>query len=498
MPTEAELIAVRKKKAEELRKRGVELFPARVPRKLDSIPDIVSRFGETDGAALEKANARTRVAGRIVGLRSFGKAAFVVVQGDGERLQLWFRKDRVGEEPYEEFRMYDLGDFVWGEGVLLRTKTNELTLEVERFGLLAKAFRPLPEKWHGLTDVEARFRQRHLDLLVNPQARAIALVRSRTITAMRAFLDDRRFLEVETPVLQPMYGGATARPFMTHHETYDRTLYLRISDELYLKRLLVAGFDRVYEICRDFRNEGIDRTHNPEFTMLEAYQAYADYEDMMELMESMVSRVARDVVGRTRMAWDGHEIELEPPWPRRPMAGLILDASGIDIDEARDLEALRSAVRSAGVAGVDPRESSTWGRLVDAIFSATVEPNLAGPVFVVDYPVELSPLAKRSTERPHLVERFELFIGGMEIANAFTELNDPEDQRARFEDQAKAQSAGDEAAHPIDEEFIEALEQGMPPTGGIGLGIGRLVMVLTGAPSLREVELFSTLRTKNE
>ena len=403
----------------------------------------------------------------------------------------------MGEDAYAEFRLYDLADFVWAEGPLLRTKTHELTVEVERFGLLAKAFRPLPEKWHGLTDVEARFRKRHLDLLVNPRAREIAIVRSRTVTQIRAFLDALGFLEVETPVLQPVYGGANARPFVTHHYTYDRTLYLRISDELYLKRLLVAGFDRVYEICRDFRNEGIDRTHHPEFTMLEAYQAFADYEDMMELVESMVSTVAERVLGRTRVQWEGVEIELAPPWPRRSMDALIHDATGIEIEKVRDLEALRRAVREARVPDVDPNASSTWGRLVDAIFSAAVEPHLTGPVFVVGYPVELSPLAKRSEDRPHLVERFEAFIGGMEIANAFTELNDPDDQRARFEEQAKARSAGDEEAHPLDEDFLAALEQGMPPTGGLGIGVGRLVMVLTGAPSLREVELFSTLRSRD-
>jgi lysyl-tRNA synthetase class 2 len=285
---------------------------------------------------------------------------------------------------------------------------------------------------------------------------------------------------------------------MTHHHTYDTRLYLRISDELYLKRLLVGGFDRVYEICRDFRNEGIDRTHSPEFTMLEAYQAYADYEDMMELLESLVSTVAQQVLGTTRIEWDGHEIELAPPWPRRSMSELIRDGAGIDIEKVGELEALRQEVRNAQLSDVDPQASSTWGRLVDDIFSATVEPNLAGPVFVVDYPVELSPLAKRAVDRPGLVERFEAYLGGMEIANAFTELNDPEDQRSRFEEQAKAKSAGDEDAHPVDEEFIEALEQGMPPTGGIGMGLGRLVMLLTGAPSLREVELFPTLRTRDE
>jgi lysyl-tRNA synthetase class 2 len=497
MPTEAEILAARRRKAEQLRERGVPLFPARVPKPLDPIPEVVRRFEATDGETLEREQPAARVAGRVVSIRSFGKAAFAVLQGDGVRLQTWLRQDRVGADSYSEFKLYDVGDFVWVEGPLVRTKTNELTIEVDHFGLLAKAYRPLPEKWHGLVDVETRYRRRYLDLLVNPRAREIAVIRSRTITSIRAFLDARGFMEAETPILQPIYGGANARPFRTHHNAYDETLYLRISDELYLKRLLVGGFDRVYEIGRDFRNEGIDRRRNPEFSMLEVYEAYADYDGMMELVESLVASVAERVLGTTRVAWEEQEIELAPPWPRRAMRDLIRDATGVDLEKARELEDLRREVRKLGLADLDPEQAPTWARLVDDLFSASVEPALVSPTFVLDDPVELSPLAKRCADRPHLVERFEAFIGGMEIANAFTELNDPDDQRIRFEQQARARKLGDDEAHPVDEDFLYALECGMPPTGGMGMGVGRLVMLLTGATSLREVELFPHLRSRD-
>jgi lysyl-tRNA synthetase class 2 len=498
MPTEAEILAARRRKAEQLRRRGVSLFPARVPKPLDPIPEIVSRYEAMGGETLERERPTSRVAGRIVRIRSFGKAAFAVLQGDGVRLQTWCRQDRVGEDPYSEFKLYDVGDFIWAEGPLVRTKSDELTVEVDRFGLLAKAYRPLPEKWHGLVDVETRYRRRYLDLLVNPRARELAVIRSRTVTAIRAFLDARGFMEAETPILQPIYGGANARPFRTHHNAYDETLYLRISDELYLKRLLVGGFDRVYEIGRDFRNEGIDRRRNPEFSMLEVYEAYADYEGMMEIVESLVAGVAERVLGTTRVTWQEQEIDLAPPWSRRPMRDLIRDETGIDLERAGELDDLRREVRKLGLPDLDAERAPTWARLVDDLFSETVEPKLVSPTFVLDYPVELSPLAKRSPDRSHLVERFEAFVGGMEIANAFTELNDPDDQRVRFEEQARARTLGDDEAHPIDEDFLYALECGMPPTGGMGMGIGRLLMVLTGAPSLREVELFPHLRSRDD
>ncbi len=497
MATESEIIAARRRKAEKLRERNVDLFPARVPKPLDAIPEVVERHGGSDADTLERERPGVRIGGRLVGIRSFGKSAFAVLMGNGVRLQAWFRQDRLGQEAYDQFKLLDPGDLLWTEGPLIRTKTDELTVQVERFGLLAKAFRPLPEKWHGLADVETRYRRRYLDFLANPEARRIAVARSRIVTAMRAFLDSRGFLEVETPILQPIYGGANARPFETHHHTYDTSMFLRVSDELYLKRLIVGGFDRVYEIGRDFRNEGIDRTHSPEFTMLEAYQAYADYEDMMELVESLTSSVAEEVLGTMTVEFEGREISLAPPWARKTMAELIHEATGIDIESARELDELRGEVRKVGVADVDPAAAPTWAMLVDEIFSQAVEPGLIQPTFVLDYPVDLSPLAKRAPDRPHLVERFEAFIGGFEVANAFTELNDPEDQRARFESQARARAEGDLEAQPIDEDFLYALECGMPPTGGLGLGVGRLVMVLTGASSLREVEAFPLLRRRD-
>ncbi|MCE2390061.1 MAG: lysine--tRNA ligase [Proteobacteria bacterium] len=498
MANEAEILAARRKRAERLRdEAGAELFPARVPRPLDSLREVSERWAESDAEALEEARAEARVAGRIAAVRSFGKAAFVTLQADGARLQVWVKRDRLGSEVYRAFRLYEAGDFIWARGGLLRTRSGELTVEAEEIGFLAKSYRPLPEKFHGLVDVETRYRQRYLDLLVNPEARDWAVKRSRMVSALRALLDERGFLEVETPVLQPLYGGAHATPFVTRHKTYDQQLYLRISFELYLKRLIIGGLDRVYEIGRDFRNEGVSRKHNPEFSMLEVYQAYADYTDMMELTENLVAGAAERVGGGTRVERDGRGIDLAPPWPRRPMAELIRERTGVDIEQVTELEPLRDEVRRAGVAGVDPAASPTWAALVDAIFSQAVEPELIDPVFVLDYPAALSPLAKRDESRPHLVERFEAFIGGMEIANAFSELNDPDDQRARFEEQAAAARSGDAEAHPVDEDFLRALEHGMPPTGGMGMGVGRLAMILTGAAHLREVKLFPHLRPRD-
>jgi lysyl-tRNA synthetase class 2 len=495
--TEADILKARRERAEALLSSGTALFPARVPRPLDSIPELCSSYAEATTEQLDGDPRVVRVAGRLVGVRSFGKAVFATLLADGERLQIWVKKNDVGGEAFAAFRLYEVGDFMWASGPLVRTKKGELSVDVRELGFLAKAYRPLPEKWHGLQDVEARYRQRYLDLIVNQRSREIALVRSRTVTALRAFLDRNGFVEVETPILQTLYGGARARPFVTHHNLLNEDLYLRISDELYLKRLIIGGLDRVYEIGRDFRNEGVSRKHNPEFSMLEAYQAYADYHDMMELVESMVAAAAEQVLGTTRVEVRGSQVDLAPPWPRRSMAELIREATGIDIEKASELEALQDAVREARVDDVDPRAVSNWGVLVDDVWSAAVEPELIAPMLVVDYPAALSPLAKRCHDRPHLVERFEAFVGGMEIANAFSELNDPDDQRARFVEQAEALQAGDEEAHPLDEDFLRALEHGMPPTGGMGLGIGRLVMVLTNAASLREVKLFPHMRRRD-
>jgi len=497
MATEEEILASRRARAEALRAQGVELFPARVPADRNPIPELLARFGTADADSLAASSAAGCIAGRILALRSFGKMAFATLLSDGAELQIWARKDLLDAKSWDAFQLYEVGDFMWARGPLVRTKKGELTVEARELGFLAKSYRPLPEKWHGLQDVEARYRQRYLDLIANPEARRVALLRSRMLKAMRDFLDGRGFVEVETPILQPIYGGAHARPFTTRHNTYDQALYLRISFELYLKRLVVGGIDRVYEIGRDFRNEGVSKKHNPEFTMLEVYQAYADFGDMMELTEQLVATIAERTLGGTRVEREGKEIEFAPPWPRRRMADLIREASGIDIERAADLASLRAALKAARVPGVEADESTTWAGLVDEIFSLTVEPTLQQPTFVIAHPAALAALAKRDAAAPQFSERFEAYMGGMEIANAFSELNDPDEQRARFLEQAEAAKAGDQEAEPLDEDFLRALEHGMPPTGGMGLGVGRLAMILSGAAHLREVKLFPHLRPRD-
>ncbi len=450
-----------------------------------------ARFGELDTAALASDPQRVAIVGRVIALRSFGKLVFATLLENGERLQISARKGDLAPELFDFVKRLDVGDFVRVEGIVWRTQSDELTVDVRAAELLAKGLSPLPEKWHGLSDIEARFRQRHLDLLVNEDARRIAIQRSRVVSAMRASLDARGFLEVETPVLQPLYGGAAARPFTTHHNAYDQNLYLRISDELYLKRLVVGGLDRVYEIGRVFRNEGVSRKHNPEFTMMECYQAYADYRDMMVLAQSLVQEIATRVLGTTRIDYQGHALELAGEWRRATLRDAIGEAIGIDVLAHAELGALRDAARARGL---DPGDAPSWGRLVDDLFSAHVEPTLIQPTFITDYPVELSPLAKRSPADPRLVERFEPFLAGMEIGNAFSELNDPDDQRERLLASRLAFEAGDEEAHPLDEDYLRALEVGLPPTGGLGMGVDRLTMILCGAPNLREVITFPHMR----
>jgi len=403
------------------------------------------------------------------------------------------KKNELDAATFRFIADLDVGDFVRFEGILWRTRTDELTVDAGSAQLLSKSLRGLPEKWHGLSDLEVRYRQRYLDLLVNEDARRIAIVRSRTVSAMRRFLDARGFLEVETPVLQPLYGGATARPFTTRHNTYDQQLYLRIATELYLKRLVTGGLDRVYEIGHDFRNEGVSRKHNPEFTMMECYQAYADYREIMELVESMVREIAMEVRGTLQIEFGGEKIDLSGPWPRIPFCQAICDATGIDVLACEGADSLRAAIREKKMGSGD---SPTWAMLVDDLFSDHVEPTLIQPAFITDHPVELSPLAKRSQDDPRLVERFEPYIGAMEIGNAFSELNDPDDQRARMEEQLRNHADGDEEAHPVDEDFLRALEHGMPPTGGLGMGIDRLVMVLADTSNIREVILFPHLRSE--
>jgi lysyl-tRNA synthetase class 2 len=480
----------RRARLEALRAAGIDPYPARVGPHTP-VAEVVARFGGMSAEELEARRESVAVAGRVTALRSFGKLVFVGLTEDGARIQVTARKETLASLLFDLVKALDVGDFARFEGPVWRTRAGELSVDVRDVRLLAKSLRPLPEKWHGLQDPEARFRQRYLDLLVNEPARRVAVLRSRTLGAMRSFLDARGFLEVETPVLQPLYGGASARPFATHHNTYRQMLYLRISDELYLKRLVVGGLDRVYEIAHNFRNEGISRKHNPEFTMMECYQAYADYRDMMELTEQMIAAIAREVRGTTALEYQGVKLDLSPPWPRITMRAAIAEHTGIDVLGAGDLASLREAMRGRGL---EPGDAPTWAKLVDDLFSAEVEPRLVQPTFVVDYPLELSPLAKRSSEDPRLVERFEPFIAGMEIGNAFSELNDPDDQRRRLEAQVRARQAGDEEAQPLDEDYLRALEHGMPPTGGLGIGVDRLVMILADAPSLREVILFPHLR----
>jgi lysyl-tRNA synthetase, class II len=485
-----ELERQRRIKLERIRSKGIDPYPPRVTRTHTTVQAR---------AALESTapdgKPSVMVAGRLVAIRVMGKAAFAHIQDGDGRLQLYLRQDDLGVEAYELFRHdLDLGDFVEAGGYMFLTKTGEPTLHVTALRLLAKALRPLPEKWHGLKDQELRYRQRYLDLLSNEEARRVFMLRTRIVSAMRRYLDSQGFLEVETPTLQPLYGGANARPFVTHHNALAQDLYLRISDELYLKRLIVGGFDRVYEISKDFRNEGIDTTHLPEFTMMECYAAYWDYNAVMQLVENMTSAIAQEVLGTVHLTYGEHAVDLTPPWRRITMRDAILDRCDLDFMQFPELLALVDEVKRLGLKVEHHR---TWGKLVEDIFSVYVEPRLIQPTFITEYPWDISPLAKKKRDEPRIVERFEAFFAGMECGNAFSELNDPQDQRDRFVELARAKETGDEETHPVDEDYILALEYGMPPTGGLGIGIDRLTMLLTNQTALREVVLFPTLRTKD-
>ncbi len=479
----------RLEKTTALRAAGLEPYPARFSHT-HSTAEALQAF--TAEAGTEPPTVRT--AGRLMSIRVMGKASFAHIQDGSGRIQIYLRQDEVGEEAYELFRKsFDLGDYIGVEGKVFQTRTGEITVRIQSLEMLAKALRPLPEKWHGLTDVEARYRQRYLDLLVNESVRNTFLTRTSMVSAMRRFLDERGFLEVETPVLQPIYGGAAARPFITHHNVLDTDLYLRISDELYLKRLIIGGLDRVYEIGRDFRNEGVSSQHNPEFTQIEIYQAYADYDDMMCLVEELWHTVAQEVLGTSTLTYQGSSLELEPPWRRVTMRDAILQASGVDIAVDTELDSLRRTLRKLDLElDVKP----TWGKQVEELLKKHVEPSLIQPTFVLDYPLDISPLAKRKPHSERLVERFEFFVGGLECGNAFSELTDPLEQRERFEMQRQQLQAGDDEAHPMDEDWIRALEYGMPPTGGLGFGVDRMAMLFTDNSSIREVILFPALRPK--
>jgi lysyl-tRNA synthetase class 2 len=474
-----------------LRDQGIDPFSNRfVPTH--AIAQILGEFGTLAAPELEALGQTFRLAGRLMLLREFGKATFCHFQDGTSRLQAYVQRQVLGPEAFSLFKRLDLGDIVGFEGTLFRTKTGELTLAVSRFVLLTKSLLPLPEKYHGLTDVETRYRQRYLDLMVNPQVREVFVRRAAIIRLMRQFFEARGFLEVETPMMQPIPGGATARPFITHHQALDMTLYLRIAPELYLKRLVIGGFDRVFEINRNFRNEGLSIQHNPEFTMLEFYQAYATHEDLMLLTEELITHLAREALGTLVFTCQGVEIDLTPPWRRLDLRESLTEIGGIPPEVVRDREAL---VTLALEEGVNLRLGEGYGRALTKLFDLKVEARLQQPTFITGYPLETSPLSRQSDADPEVVDRFELFINGREMANAFSELNDPLDQRRRFEAQLAAHAAGDEEMpHALDEDFVTALEQGMPPTAGEGIGIDRLVMLLTDAPSIRDVILFPLLR----
>jgi lysyl-tRNA synthetase class 2 len=484
--SEEELIAQRKEKLAELRARGIDPYP---PRFSPS-----HRASDAAGLAPEAGTgADVTVAGRVTAMRGMGKASFLDLRDGSGRIQGYFKQETLGPGAYALLKEIDLGDFIGVTGHLFRTKTGEPTIEVREMTILAKALRPPPEKWHGLQDVEARYRQRYLDLLSNEDARGIFVTRSKAIARIRRYLDDLGFLEVETPILQGTAGGAAARPFVTYHNALDRDFFLRIAIELHLKRLVVGGFDRVYELGRIFRNEGVSTKYNPEFTMLEVYQAYADYNDVMDMVQDMIGTVAGDILEDTKVQYGEHVIDFAPPWPRIRLRDAILQYSGIDIDQYPDADSLRRAIASTEV-----HTEPAWGRgkLIDELATIYVEPQLMQPTFLIDYPIELSPLAKKKLDAPGYVERFELFICGREVGNAYTELNDPIEQRERFLEQARLRAQGDEEAEVADEDFLVALEHGMPPTGGLGIGIDRLIMALTGQSSIREVILFPALRER--
>ncbi|TKB62115.1 MAG: lysine--tRNA ligase [Nitrospira sp.] len=478
------------KKLEILREAGVAPYGGRFEVK-DRAGQLLTLHGEKTKETLEQEKVSCTLAGRVVALRRFGKAGFAVLQDGSDRLQVYLKKDLLSEQAYTIVEQLDLGDWIGVTGTLFRTKTNEFTVEVHHLTFLSKALRPLPEKWHGLTDVETRYRQRYVDLIANPQVHQIFSTRSRIIAGIRTFLIERGFLEVETPMMHPIPGGAAAKPFVTHHNALGIELYLRIAPELYLKRLIVGGFPRVFEINRNFRNEGISTIHNPEFTMLEFYVSYADYHDLIALTEELVSSLAQQILGTTTIQYQGKDIVLTPPWRRWSYHEAIREVNNLDPSILHDREKALAAAQRLNVP-VDPKASLFT--IVNGIFEETVEPHLQQPTFITDYPIEISPLARRKDADPSLTDRFELYIAGREIANAFSELNDPLDQRERFESQAAQHAAGDEEAHLVDEDFLRALEFGMPPTAGEGIGIDRLIMLFTDQASIRDVVLFPQLR----
>ena len=484
----------RRKKLEKLRETGVDPFLQDYSPE-HRIGDIRSRCDDMDNSQLEALEEQFCIAGRVMGKRDFGKVTFLDVIDRSGKIQCLVQVKSLDEHEANLFRNMDVGDHLGVKGPLFRTRTGELTIKVEKLGLLSKSLRPLPEKWHGIKDVEARYRQRYLDMIMNPEVIERFRTRGKIVRWIRDFMDARGFQEVETPMMQPLPGGAEARPFQTHHNALDMELYLRIAPELYLKRLIVGGMERVYEINRNFRNEGVSTQHNPEFTMLEFYQAYATFEDLVLLTEEMIEELAKKLDLGDTITFDGTEIDISRPWKKVKYLEALTDIGGVPQEKLSDMESLREIAQANDV---DLQKRDTLGKILAKLFDALVEPHLISPTFVTHYPVEISPLSRRNRENPELVDRFELFIAGREIANAFSELNDPDDQRKRFEAQAAQREAGDEEAPPLDEDYLRALEHGMPPTAGEGMGIDRLVMLLTDSPSIRDVILFPQLRREGQ
>lgn len=483
-----ELLKIRREKLNKLQAEGKNPYDITRFNPTHYSQDILDNFEEMEGREVT-------IAGRIMSRRIMGKASFAHILDAKGQIQIFVQINQLGKEEYETFKTYDIGDIIGVTGTVFRTRMGEISVKAAEITLLSKSLRPLPEKWHGLKDPDLRYRQRYLDMIVNPEVRHTFVLRSKIIQAIRRYLDDRGFLEVETPVLHNTAGGAAARPFITHHNTLDLDMYLRIATELHLKRLIVGGFDKVYEIGRIFRNEGMSIKHNPEFTMIELYEAYSDYKDIMNLTEDMLSTVARKVLGTELITYQGEEINLAPPWKRISMIDAVKEYTGVDFNAISSDEDARKAAKELDVS---VENDATWGNVLNEIFEEKVEEHLIQPTFVMDYPIEISPLAKKKKDDPRLTERFELFITGQEYGNAYSELNDPIDQRERFMEQARQRAAGNEEAEMMDEDFVNALEIGMPPTGGLGIGIDRLVMLLTDSYSIRDVILFPTMKPKEQ
>ncbi|MDI6761995.1 MAG: lysine--tRNA ligase [Thermodesulfobacteriota bacterium] len=485
-----ELVQQRVRKLEALRKEGVNPYPNDF-KVTHTSGDILKTYGPMSDEELKSISETFCLAGRIVAIRNFGKASFIQVKDRNGKIQVYFQKEIVGEEPFQFFKKFDIGDFIGLEGKVFRTKTGELTLQVQKFRLLGKSLRPLPEKWHGLTDIEIRYRQRYLDLIANPKVKEVFLTRALVIQRIREFFNGKGFCEVETPMLHPIPGGATAKPFGTHHNALDMELFLRVAPELYLKRLVIGGFERIFEINRSFRNEGISTLHNPEFTMLEFYQSYATYMEMMEMTEELLCSMVKEIHGGLRLPCQGKEIHFTPPWRRIRFKDSLLEIGKLDPVILKD--PLKAIEISRGL-GLELKKGTSHGRVLADLFKERVEPNLLEPTFITHYPTEVSPLSRRNEEDPEVVDRFELFIAGREIANGFSEINDPLDQRERFLQQLKEKTEEGDSFLFFDEDFLLALEFGMPPTAGEGIGIDRWVMLLTDSPSIRDVIFFPLLR----